>query len=202
MAGRASWLATRLRQHVFAGATARGSDGYSPRSGKTQALATEVPHTNIAQTEASPASHLKLVVNEPEPLVQPMDDIKPEAEPSATPWDKFMDAVHAEGPEIEALRSSTFVGVEDTTVQIQCTAGRTASMAKRALAHPEIVRAMQDIFGPDATIHIDPIKPIRALTKDERIMEEVKRSPAIARIEQAFQVEITKITTRDNGDET
>ena len=33
-------------------------------------------------------------------------------------------------------------------------------------------------------------------------MEEVKRSPAIGRIEQAFQVEITKITTRDNGDET
>ena len=48
-------------------------------TGKTQALATEVPHANIAQTEASPASHLKLVVNEPEPLVQPMDDIKPEA---------------------------------------------------------------------------------------------------------------------------
>lgn len=182
--------------------SARGSDGYSTRSGKTQALATEVPHANIAQTEASPASHLKLVVNEPEPLAQPMDDIKPEVEPSATPWDKFMDAMHAEGPEIEALRSSTFVAVEDTTVQIQCTAGRTASMAKRALNHPEIVRAIQEIFGPDATIHIDPIKPIRALTKDERIMEEVKRSPAIARIEQAFQVEITKITTRDNGDET
>lgn len=174
----------------------RGTEGYSNRSGKTQALATEAPRANIAQSEPTSAPHLTLVVNEPEPVQQK----EPETPKEVSPWAQFIDSLDSEDMEMKALLSSTFLKVDGTQVHIQCTAGRTASMAKRAMQNPKVQTAFLDMFGAKATIHIKPVKPLRALTQTERLMEEVKRAPAIIHLEKAFQVDITKIITNDDGE--
>lgn len=174
----------------------RGTDGYSNRSGKTQALATEAPQANIAQSEPKSAPHLTLVVNEPEPI----QSKEPELVKEVSPWAQFKDCLDSEDTEMKALLSSTFLKVDGTQVHIQCTAGRTASMAKRAIQNPKVKKAFVALFGAEATIHIKPVKPLRALTQTERLMEEVKRAPAIVHLEKAFQVDITKIITSDDGE--
>ena len=180
------------------GRATRGGDGYSGRSSTHQALATEAPKANIAQTETASAPHLTLVVNEPEPVVAAP---QPEAPTEVSPWAEFKSTLDPDNKEMNALLSSTFVSQDGNVVHLQCTAGRTASMAKRALQAANVHAAFTKIFGASATIDIEPVKPLRALTKDERIMEEVKRSPAIARLEKSFKIEITKIITNDDGEE-